>query len=212
MGRRKKWKSALRFTLRVSILALTVACVYLGVKANRVAKQRRAVKAILSSGGRVVYDHKARLGERVYSTVDGPLSQILDDDWFYSVEHVTLFGAGCNNAVLRHVGALTSVRGVNLWAWADAPHEGYIGETTNQYQPRAGVTDDGLKALATLPNLEFISFMGNRITDEGIEQLKEFPALKTVMLVDGDSRSEPSRVSQDAKASLKRALKYRTKR
>ena len=196
-NRRPRWKSLFRFTLRASLVLLTLACVYMGVKSNRVAQQRRAVNAILSAGGRVTYAHETKLGERVYSTVDRRLAQKLDDDWFFSVEGVTLYGDGCTDEVAKHVGKLTSLKRVALWAWAEAPRDGPIGGSANTTQPRAGVTDKGVEYLAELPKLEHISFLGNRVTDAAIKQLKDFPALNSVQ-VDLDKGSEVSREAYDS--------------
>jgi hypothetical protein len=177
-------KFRLRFSLRTLLLVVTVASVWLGYQADRVTKQRHAVAAILAAGGRVTYTHKTVLGGRSYSTLPAHL-RLLDDDWFFSVEGVTLYGPGCNDEVLAHVADLPSITKLALWAWAVAPIDGPVakdGQGYLQWLPRDGVTDDGIAVLASLPNLEHVSFLGNRITDKGLEHLRKCPRLTSVQI------------------------------
>lgn len=73
-------KRAFRYSLRLVLLAMTMCCVFLGIEANRIAKQRRAVAAILAAGGRVVYEHKTRISGRTYSRCPSLKSVQLDCD------------------------------------------------------------------------------------------------------------------------------------
>ena len=183
-------RSLFRFSLRFLFVCLTVLCIAVGLYARRVERQRSAVRAILQAGGRVTYEHKMVIGLRSHQrkkiTVPAWALNALGDDWFYPVTGVTLYGAGCNDKALRNVENLPSVKGLALWPWAVAPEGGLMGGNVVQ-GPLAGVTDDGLKVLSKLPQLEHVSFLGNRVTDAGLEQLRRHPKLNSVQISPSDS-------------------------
>lgn len=53
-----KFTRWLRFSLRTLLLAMTVLCIWLGMKVNAARRQEEAVKAILSLHGSVFYDYE----------------------------------------------------------------------------------------------------------------------------------------------------------
>jgi hypothetical protein len=187
---RSRFRRLFRFSLSFAILALTVCCVLLGFLARRVERQRAAVAAILKAGGRMSYEHSTAIGSRVHW--DKPpnwLRRQLGEDWFSSVHGVTLYGDSCCDATLQHVKELPEVRRLALWAWATAPPaDNPMGGTANTNQPLAGITDDGLVVLKSLRNLEHISFLGNQVSDAGIEQLHNHPRLRSLQLAPHSSK------------------------
>ncbi len=104
---------------------------------------------------------------------------MLGDDWLYDVEAVTLYGEGCRDDILPHVARLTKVRRLALWPHAQAPRDGPTGGKMED-GPLAGVTDEGLRALANHPSIESISFSGNRVTDSGMQHLALMPCLREI--------------------------------
>jgi hypothetical protein len=48
--------------------------------------------------------------------------------------------------------------------------------------PLAGITDEGMKIIATLPDLNHMSLTGNRVSDIGLEYLHHYPTLRSVQL------------------------------
>ena len=202
-----------RISLRVLVMGVGLLCLILGIKANRASKQRNAVAAILASGGRVSYEHVAFVGNREFEkrgkTVP-KLAAFLDDylphDWVYDVKGVALFGEGCNDDVLSHVGELSSLESLGLWASAETPSRHGFGGRADSKAPRSGVSDEGLKSLASLRNLDSISFLGNSLTDEAVPVLMSFPALKRVQI---DFGPGGSKVTRDAYAKLERDLEKR---
>ena len=183
-------RSLFRFSLRFLFVCLTVLCIAIGLYARRVERQRRAVRAILQAGGRVTYEHKFLIGWRSHGRKEVAVPKwaldAIGDDWFYPVTGVTLYRDGCNDAVLKNVENLPSVKSLALWAWAAPPESGPMGGSVIE-GPLAGVTDDGLQTLSLLPELEHISFLGNRVSDAGLEKLKRLPKLNSVQISPDDS-------------------------
>jgi hypothetical protein len=70
------------------------------------------------------------------------------------------------------------------------------------------VTDEVLAVLASLPNLEHVSFLGNQITDAGLEHLKKCPRLASVQI----DLDRGSLVSREAHESLLAHISKRTRR
>jgi hypothetical protein len=196
----------LQFSLRMALVGLTALCVALGILSARVARQRAAVEAITQAGGRVSYGHKFLVGPREYAReetrVPKWLSDFVGDDWFYSVEGVTLCSEGCNDEMLKNLAALPHVKRLALWPWADSSMIGPNGGSITQpYPPPAGVTDDGLRLLRNHPSLEHVSLLGNRVTDGAIEHLTQIPRLRSI---------DPDKdMSGDAYRSLMAAISAR---
>jgi hypothetical protein len=172
--------------LLFAFICLTVACVVLGVLASRVERQRRAVSAILAAKGRVHYDHSYAVGSKLHwdaGMSPGWLRRSLGEDWFSSVQGVTLYGEGCNDAVLQQVAELPEVRVLALWAWAvPPPEDDHLGGKAVTDLPLAGVTDEGLRAILSLKKLERISLLSNRITDSGLKHFQNHPSLQNVQV------------------------------
>jgi hypothetical protein len=190
LGKRPR-RPLVQFSLRLTFVGMTGVCIALGVLAARVARQRSAVASITKAGGRVTYAHKNVVGTREYASAETSvpswLRDITGDDWFYSVEGVTLYADGCNDEILRNVAALPSVKRLALWAYALPPTDGPTGGKVIRILAPSGVTDAGLGALRDHPSLEHISLGGNRITDAGIEHLLEIPRLNSVQPDEGMS-------------------------
>lgn len=210
---RPYFSNYMRFSLRMLAVGLTVLCVAMGRKANNVAKQRNAVAAILASGGRITYEHSVQFGNREYpirgqspSKVSALLSRYIPHDWLYSVEGVALFGDACNDNMLKHVSELSSLKELGLWAAAEPPVDRGFGGTDNPKLPRSGVSDNGLNVLSSLNNLESITFLGNSLTDNAVQTLMTFPALKTVQM---DIEPYGSAVSPEAHSTLQIELAER---
>jgi hypothetical protein len=74
---------------------------------------------------------------------------------------------------MKELGALTSLRVV------------YIGVGSQRYPIETSVTDDGIKHLARLKNLEYLTISGPKITDESIKVLAGLNHLKNVGIKSG---------------------------
>lgn len=184
-----------RFSVRTFLICVTIACVWWGIKANQVANQRRAVETILSVGGEVFYSHKTKWGEYVFSIEDGSPYQddsfykYFDDDWFFSIEGVKLFGDGCNDEVVREIADLKSVKWISLQPEAPNYLRRSRGGISTTLRPPAGITDASIETLTSLPNLESILLDANSLTPEGLLELKGCPSLKSVLMdMDGASK------------------------
>jgi hypothetical protein len=186
-----------RFGLATLFIALTIFGVLFGIWTNRVKRQQRAVAAILAAGGRVTYAQATLIGSRVYrgkarmergkAHEPNQSRAWFADDWWYSVTGVSLHGDGCNDHTVAYLKDLPEVRSLALWAWATLPPEGDgpLGGRVIR-GPFAGVTDEGLKVVSTLPSLESLSTLGNSFTDEGLRHLHHHPKLKRIQITPGD--------------------------
>ncbi len=98
----------LQFTLRGMLLLMLVVSVVLAILAKGAERQRRAVAAILATGGRVIYDDHAAeratlpavLDERTSGPKSAPwLRQLIGDDYFRNVVDVTFGGEATDESL-----------------------------------------------------------------------------------------------------------------
>jgi len=197
---KRSFRRLFQFGLATLFVALTIFGVLFGIWTNRVKRQQRAVAAILAAGGRVTYAQATLMGSRVYRgkarmergkalEPNHPRSWFTGD-WWYSVTGVALHGDGCNDRTVAYLKDLPEVRSLALWAWATLPPEGdgpLGGKSTRG--PLAGVTDEGLKVVSTLPCLESLSTLGNSFTDDGLRHLRHHPNLKRIQITPDDSNA-----------------------
>jgi hypothetical protein len=184
----------------------------------RISVQRKAVQAILDAGGTVGFERKLSgwrkwekkvlVGPNVYREVSHEGSAwvrwYLGDDSYLEPTEVALYGEGCNDETMKHVACLASLKHLALWPWGTTPKDA-MGGGVMEPGPRAGVTNDGLALLSSLRKLQTVSFHGNRITDAGLEYLKQLPELVRVQ-IDLDNGSM---VSKEAYDSLKEGIQSR---
>jgi hypothetical protein len=190
---RWKLRRLFQFSLLSAIVFLTVAGLMLGILARRVERQRTAVAEILKVGGTVSYEDSVASGSSIHrekAITPMWLRKQLGEDWFSSVHAVQLHGAGCNDLTLQQVKKLPSVRRIALWAWSTPPPEDNpTGPRSAKKGPLAGISDEGLKILRSMPNLEHVSFLGNGISDSGLKHLHNHPKLRSIQLGPGPSDS-----------------------
>lgn len=185
---RRRWLS---FSLRALFILTTLAAIGMGVVANRAHRQRAAVMAVKASGGSVYYDWQIETeGKQASEEPSGPkwLRNWIGDEHFQDVVEVSWAGVrGLEAEDLRWLVDLPKLNKVNLnfTAIDDARLEHLREHPSLRHvwlETCAGVTDQGLAALATLQNLESLSLMGARCSDEGVR--RHVPGLRHLAYLD----------------------------
>jgi hypothetical protein len=168
-ARKLRWY---QFSLRSLLVAVTlfgIACSWFAVKMGQANRQKKAVEALLKSGGIVYYDYQyddsGSLSKAFFvgkATPPGPtwLRQWLGDDFVTNA--VNLLPERITDADLEHLKDLPRLKAISLHS--------------------SKITDDGLKRIKALGQLETLDLQSTEITDAGLETLKEFPALKWLSL------------------------------
>jgi len=154
-----------QFSLQTFIVAITVACVVLGLKANSVRRQRKAIEALQRLEGVVFFDSQCDNQGRIFGSVSvppwNPLPGILDDGWFNTVVNVRM----------PHIELADRLRGAK-----NAPKDvlNHVTKLSGLKQLRLGFTDianDDLAALAPLNRLTFVSLRNTKIHPGELEGL-----------------------------------------
>lgn len=156
---KRRW---VQFSLRGMLAGMTILSLALGLVVNRVAKQRRAVAAIVQTGGTVFYDWN-ETAPRAVSTVGSPagpawLRKLLGDDYFQRPVWISYFGNAKNEGWVQAVGDLPSTKYLLL--------------------ARGDITDEIFARLAPLPNLQELQLEGAAVTDQGFKHIGKFPRLR----------------------------------
>jgi hypothetical protein len=179
-----------RFSLRTLLLLLTVLCVWLGVQVTAARRQKNAVEAILSAGGRVVYDYQV-VARPPMPAVPGapqlPAGAVLGDT---KVDHRQLppgpawlrkqigddYFATVVAAYFNH--AKATIQKPDLDQLARVPHVRKLGF----YDCDTRIHDQDLTALGELHELEELQFIQARINGSILAQLPNPKRLKMLYL------------------------------
>lgn len=149
----------MRFRLRTLLIAVGIACLWLGVAADRGYRQKLAVDAIRTSGGRVDYP-EAGVWSRSCQAWLGP-------DFCLPVSQVFWAGAAIDDDDLACLRTLPSVELLSL---ASTP-----------------ISDAGLAHLDGLGCAQLIDLRFTRVTDEGANRLRRaLPQAKILLHSDVD--------------------------
>ena len=163
-----------RFGLRTMLVVLVVACVWLGIAADRAKKQKRAVEEIRALGGTVWYDYQwDNYNERFDPNAKpwGPvwLRDVVGVDMVADVVHVdTQVPAG--DPDLEHVRELTGLTHLSL--------------------DGIRISDKGLEQLKGLTRLKYLTLLSPLVTDAGLEHLRGLSNLEGLGLIDTQVTSD----------------------
>jgi hypothetical protein len=188
-----------RISLRALLVVMILLAVGLGVYANRVHRQRDAVRKLEDMGAQIVMDD----GVSPQSRVRWP--HLVDAHWYRAVERVDLYqlpmdpppdllacladlphlkSIAFRQGPLRdidlwHMRHLTNVEQFELWNYGGwlTPEEADVDAETfgvepNQPRYRHRVTDAGLKHLSGWTRLRKLTLRYTPITDAGLVHLK----------------------------------------
>ena len=172
-------RSLFRFSLASFFIALTVVGILLGLKVNRVAKQKAAVDLILRSGGRVAYHYEfdatgARLPE---AEIPGPewIRHLIGDDYFTTPAKVVIHRT--KDLTDQDLETLKPLRELVL-----------LQLTGGQ------ITDRGLAHLRDLTDLQDVRIEDQSITGAGLVNLQNLPELTTLSLAENPISDSGARI------------------
>ena len=208
---KRRWVA---ISLRTAALCFTALAVWMGWYSNRAWQQRRAVETILRKGGRICYYYNDPVRDPMAVSAPQPaLANYLGIDFVETVTIAEFLGKDFTDADLalldqlprvhwlrlydtsitgsgfRHVSSCKKVTVllVNLSPLEDLALT-EIGRMpqlkTLHITDGSRITDDGLRALASLRQLESLSLSQCDISDAGLEKLDPPESLREVSLED----------------------------
>ena len=143
---------------------MTAGCIWLGLKTERVRKQRQTVFLVKSFGGETAYDYQ--YAQSPYQTggpnpPPGPklLRALLGDDYFADLVSVEI--KNVSDIDVQRIAAQTTLRHLSV---------------------AGGCSDDSLAAISELTDLESLAIDGGRFTAAGFDRLSKLTGLRTLAL------------------------------
>jgi hypothetical protein len=184
---KRRW---LQFSLRTCLLILLVAGVVFALVANHAHKRKSAIALVQANGGRI------RFGpETVPNWYEKLLRQFFGAETYQPVRSINMLTGGriqrekkkLPDDFLAQLSALPEIVSLGLEntviAESDWPNISRFQKLEAVLLGHSNITDDGVKHLSQLPNLEEVS-MGNTkgITDAAIPYISKLPKLTNLKL------------------------------
>lgn len=163
----------------LAVFAFGVVFYWLAAQFDRAREQHAAVEKIVAQGGSVQYDYEYSEVPNAKSTGPSWLSSVFGIDFMHDVVVINFDDSTTDEdlAVLRNLPAVV-----------------YLHATGTQ------ITDDGLKEIGALPNLERMLWLKDtNITDEGLVHLRGLTKLRCLDI-------EQTKVTRAGGLRLKKAL------
>jgi len=180
MKAQRKKRRWLRFSLRTVFVLITVLGVCLGIVINQARNRKKAIVAIDELGG--TYG--------VYSVGPKWLRDLVKDErYFYDAGRVSF---GPSNPAYTH-----EFRNEDLERMVDLLN--VFSHFRMLDIAGTHISDDGLRHLKRLRNLEHLRLSSTVVSDRGLEHLKGIKTLREIELTDTD-------VTDQGVAELRRAL------
>ncbi len=133
-------------------------------------REARAVKALKERGARISY-----VSQNVIGAPESTMASLQFDDnwtgkdedlqhvkWLSNVQQVVLTGKKVNNAVVRSIGGLDSVREVSI--------------------KRAAITDEAMDAFQSMKKLDQLNVWYTPVSDKAVDELKKLKSLSAMRL------------------------------
>ena len=110
---RRRW---LRYSLRTLFVAVSILCIWLGLKVNAARRQREAVAALTRSGADVSFDYQTANNATSDATPPGPawLRKLIGDDYFTTVTLVIFERRTIHREDLMQLGRLLGLKALVL--------------------------------------------------------------------------------------------------
>lgn len=182
-GRRVS-RRRLQLSLRSFLVALTVFMLWLGFQANSARQQRLTVAALEQAGVKVKYGFQFDAKTGYYPDAKPPYPKVLVNslgiDFFDKV-----------SAIECHEGDVDEV----------VTHIVKLRDVTACFLGGSKLSDDGLRRIAEMPNLERLGLEYTQVTDAGLESLRKSRSLQVVFLMGTNAQ-----VSEKMIAALEEAL------
>jgi hypothetical protein len=187
---KRRW---FQFSLRTTMVAVTLLCIWLGVVCNRANRQRRAVEALTKAGGYVWYDYEADEIGRHF--VNGPppsgpewLRNLIGMDYFETVASVNInIKNAADEDSLSPIVDLPHLRGLSLTGASvtDSMLVRLKGLTKLRCLSvfyATSVSDDGWVPLAHLTNLTELNLIECHVTDSALPYIEGLTQLESLWL------------------------------
>ena len=179
----KKW---LRFSVSALFLAMTVACIWLGVITNRANLQSKVVKAVQDAGGDVLYDHEQATPNGSNRPEPGILERTFGVDFSHSVVQVSLPDETHNvDELLPDISRLPNLEKLIVGgdvSDAGTEHLSRCKKLTHFISCDTRLTDETLKVLGRLRSLRYLDFATTDITNDGLKYLAPLKELEQLLL------------------------------
>src|SRR5262249_2001048 len=110
---RRRW---LRYSLRTLLVAVTILCVWLGLKVNSARRQREAVATLTRSGADVSFDYQTANNATPDASPPGPawLRNLIGDDYFTTANFVSFERRTIHREDLLQLGRLLGLKALVL--------------------------------------------------------------------------------------------------
>jgi hypothetical protein len=188
---RRRWP---RFRLRTLFILLTLACIWLGWQGKLARNQKAAVAAIRAAGGEINYSHqrdaKGNIDPSRRPLAPDWLRNLIGDDLFVTVEQVFLpdrknSTPALADGVVARLASLPRLR--RLYISSEVSDNGLktIGTMTQLERLSISswaITDAGCAHLSKLSRLKGLELLGLQLTDKTIAALSELPRLESLQL------------------------------
>lgn len=171
-------------SVKTFLAGLTVFTFWLGFQANSARQQRIAVAALEHAGVKVTYDFQfdAKTGGIPDAKPPYPqtLIRTLGIDFFAKVIAIECHEGNLNEVVI---------------------HCAKLKDVTNCFLGGSTLSDNGLRHVAEMPNLERLGLEHTQVSDEGLQSLLNLPKLEVAFLMGTNTR-----VSEEMIEKLEEAL------
>ncbi|SIN81955.1 hypothetical protein SAMN05444166_1082 [Singulisphaera sp. GP187] len=187
----------LRVSLRVLMLLIMIAAVFIGDRVTKARKQREAVESVKRCGGGVVYDWAyVNRGKSTPTEPNAPqwLRGLLGDEYFQDVASVALTGTPIGvpvpgskvisgDDVLAHLAQMNAIKSLHL-VGIRITDKGF--DTINRIQcleelviaRSPWVSNADIARIETLNHLKSISIENSKVTDAGLASLAKLKNLE----------------------------------
>ena len=181
--KRRRWQFSLRALLG-TMLVVSALFGWLAVAMKHSREEHLAAAEIRRLGGTAMHCHQYDAKDPSWlSEVDWP-RRILGDDFFVTINYVSLQNSDITDADLVHLRALPHLQALHLnrCSITDDSLAG-IGRLSKLEQLSLGqtkITDNGLSQLARLLELEVLRLQKTSVSDAGLRTLRSLPQLRDV--------------------------------
>ncbi|HJT35201.1 MAG TPA: hypothetical protein VJ783_24465 [Pirellulales bacterium] len=163
-SRRPVLRRMLQFSLRTFLVLLTAGCIWLGLKTEKVRRQRYLVRMVNNLGGELAYDYQYQWGPVQLGTPPTPpgpklLRSVLGDDYFADLVSVQVKNVAEQD--IARIAKQKSLRHLSV---------------------SSGVGDESLESISRLRHLERLELYGGRFTGAGFDRLSALPKLRALVI------------------------------
>lgn len=182
--KRHRWQFSLRALLS-TMLVVSALFGWLAVAMKQSREEHLAAAEIRRLGGTAMHCHQYDRDDEPnwFSEVDWP-RKILGDDFFVTINYVSLQDSDITDANLVHLRALPHLQALHLNRCSITNDSlAAIGRLRKLERLSLGstkITDDGLNQLARLRELEVLGLQKTSVSDAGLRTLRSLPRLREV--------------------------------